>query len=620
MSTAAATDPTTSCIEPGTRVQRSFAVKREAINLELRTVELAFASDAPYERFWGVEVLDVAPTAMRTERIGNGRAPLLMDHDMRDQVGVVASVQIGTDQVARAVVRFGKSARADEIFADVVDGIRANVSVGYVIHKAVLIETGDDRDTYRVTDWEPYEVSIVSVPADHTVGVGRSDAPVIQRPAAIQAQPAARQFQPEPATMATEAPALNTNADAAAERLAERKHIAEMLAIGEQFAKFGGPDIAKKSIEAGETIDVLRTRVMNAITAAQDKPVAHLDMEAKDVKRFSVLKAIRAMADKDWRHAGLEREATEAICKRMGIEQPVHGGFYLPEDVQYAQRFQKRDLTVGTSSAGGYLVATQNMSFIEMLRARARALALGVTVMDGLVGNVTVPKQTAASTAYWLANEATAITESQQTFGQLALTPKVVGAYTELSRLLLQQSSPAAESLVMMDLAKVLALGIDLAIFEGSGASGQPTGISATGGIGSVTGTSIALAGIVEFQTDVATNNALTTGCAYATTPAVAGLLKQRQRFSSTDTPLWRGNVLDGEVEGFAATTSTQLTAASMIFGDFSQVVLAMWGVLEIAQNPYANFGAAITGIRAIQTCDVGVRQAGAFSRATSIT
>ena len=173
----------------------------------------------------------------------------------------------------------------------------------------------------------------------------------------------------------------------------------------------------------------------------------------------------------------------------------------------------------------------------------------------------------------------------------------------------------------MGDLAKVLALAIDLAGFEGSGASGQPTGISNTGGIGSVTGTSIDLAKVIEFQTDVASGNALADGSAYVTTPTIAGLLKGRARISSTDSKtLWDGSILDGNVDGFRATSTTQLTAASMIFGDFSQVVIGERGMLEIALNPYASFATAITGIRAIQSVDVGVRQAAAFSRATSIT
>ncbi|MFN4115223.1 MAG: phage major capsid protein, partial [Inhella sp.] len=341
-----------------------------------------------------------------------------------------------------------------------------------------------------------------------------------------------------------------------------------------------------------------------------------------EVKRFSVLRAIRSLAEKDSKLAGIEREAHQAICKRLGVLESPHGGLFIPADVQMAGRAQQRDLTVGTPTAGGNLVATDLLagSFIELLRARSVVAGLGATMLPGLVGNVQIPKQTGASTAYWLANEAAAITESQQTIGQVPLTPKTLGAYTELSRLLMLQSTPAADQMVMADLARVLALAIDLAALEGPGTGGAPTGISATSGIGAVTGTSLAYAGIVEFQTDVAAGNALTPNSAFVTTPTVAGLLMQRARFSNTDTPLWSGTVLDGQMGGYRATTTTQVTAASMVFGDFSQVVIGEWGFLEIGLNPYANFTAAISGIRAIQTVDIAIRQAAAFSRATSIT
>jgi hypothetical protein len=125
---------------------------------------------------------------------------------------------------------------------------------------------------------------------------------------------------------------------------------------------------------------------------------------------------------------------------------------------------------------------------------------------------------------------------------------------------------------------------------------------------------------VIEFQSDVAAANALTPNCAYVTTPVVAALLTARQRFASTDTPLWQGNLLAGNMVGFRAQATTAVTAASMVFGDFSSVVIGEWGMLEIALNPYANFAAAITGVRAIQTVDVGIRYPGAFSRATSIT
>lgn len=611
---------TASALKPGSRLQRGMQLERAAINQEARTVELAFASETPYERWWGVEILDCSSKSMRLQRIKSG-APLLCDHNTRDQIGVIELVQIGADKVARAVVRFGKSARAEEWFQDVIDGIRSSVSVGYEIHSAKLVETKDGVDTYRVDDWEPYEVSIVSVPADTSVGVGRAageESPVIPPKTTRSKEFPAMQTAPE-ATPAPAAPAIQSQ-DTAARDAAQRKLTAELLAIGDAHERFNGRQLAREAIERGDTnTEALRSHIMNAMTAAQKgtTPAANLDLSRGETQRFSVLKAIRALVDKDWSGAGFERECHLEILKRTGLNAAVHGGFYMPADIQ------KRDLTVGTTTAGGNLVGTnlQPQSFIDLLRARSVCAGLGMTMLTGLVGNVTIPKLTGAATAYWLANEATAITESQQTFGQLALSPKTLGVYTEISRLLMMQSTPAVEALVMEDFARVMALGIDLAVLEGSGSSGQPTGISLTAGIGSVSGSSLALAGVTEFQTDLATGNALTPNCGFVTTPAVAGLLAQRARISSTDSvTLWRGSVLEGTVEGYRARTTTQITAATMTFGDFAQAVLAEWGMLEIALNPFANFGAAISGIRAIQSVDVGIRQAAAFSRATSIT
>ena len=195
--TTATRKPATT-LKPGSTLHRAFLVKRETVDAAARTVELAFASETPYERYWGIEVLDCSPGAVRLDRLTSG-GPLLCDHDTTDQVGVIESVHIGADRVCRAVVRFGKSVRASEVFQDVVDGIRQNVSVGYQIHAAVVVGAADNEDgeiemeetaTYRITDWTPYEVSIVSCPADSSVGIGRSadPTPVI---AVIPATPAA---------------------------------------------------------------------------------------------------------------------------------------------------------------------------------------------------------------------------------------------------------------------------------------------------------------------------------------------------------------------------------------------------------------------------------------------
>jgi HK97 family phage major capsid protein len=160
-------------------IDRAAQFDAGTIDADARTVELSFSSEEPYERYWGIEILGHEQNEVRLGRLNNAGA-LLMDHNTRDQIGVIEKAWIDTaTRKARALVRFGKSVRATEILQDVIDGIRRNVSVSYDIIKMKLMKTEkvdgaeETIDTYRVTDWEPLEVSLVSVPADATVGVGR---------------------------------------------------------------------------------------------------------------------------------------------------------------------------------------------------------------------------------------------------------------------------------------------------------------------------------------------------------------------------------------------------------------------------------------------------------------
>lgn len=238
------------------RAERALLVEKSAIDEATRTATLSFASEAPYERYWGVEILDTTTSSMRQGRLRSG-ANLLCDHDARDVVGVVESVAIGADRVARAVVRFGKSARAEEVWQDVRDGIRRNVSVGYLIHKAQLVDTKDGQETYRVTDWEPFEVSLVSVPADASVGVGRSDAQPSKpaRPTLSLKTQTIKESTMEHTTTAAE-----TTRSYAAE-------IAE-AAAGCTFPK--AAEIAMRSINAGHTLQQFQNEL---ILSVSNKPL-----------------------------------------------------------------------------------------------------------------------------------------------------------------------------------------------------------------------------------------------------------------------------------------------------------------------------------------------------------
>ena len=248
-------------LKPGTRVERSFLVTRAAIDEAARTVELAFSSEEPYDRYWGREVLDHTKKSVRLGRLKAG-GPLLCDHDARDHVGVIESVRIDDDLVGRAVVRFGKSERAQEVWQDVVDGIRRNVSVGYVIHKAQLVETGDKAiDTYRVTDWEPYEVSLVSVPADASVGIGRAmdDNPVVPAAPETSATLPHQEKKMEQVTPAVDTAAIEQRAAQEAQR-----RVNDIFVMGEDHAEFGGIELARAAIKDGTSVADFQRQLLAA--------------------------------------------------------------------------------------------------------------------------------------------------------------------------------------------------------------------------------------------------------------------------------------------------------------------------------------------------------------------
>jgi HK97 family phage major capsid protein/HK97 family phage prohead protease len=606
------------------RLARDFSAtqieKREADGIY--ALSFALSSELPVERWFGTEVLSHAPGAIDMSRISTGAAPLLFNHDWSDPIGMIDGGRIEGGRLMVDAHLFD-TPRAQEVRAMIEGGLK-NVSIGYDIR---AMEENTKTNTYTATDWLPLEGSIVTVPADPSVGLGRSaDEP--EKPVRIvrTGETAVPTPTASPATTkeAIMAETQNAPAGAAAETRSHDSAATERLRIGtlENMARQHkvDSDTLKNWINEGVSVDDAAMRCLDMLTvrAGTEHKVApaELGMSRTEIDKFSMMKAVRAIVNKDWSKAGLELEAHKAIQQRMGGNPLNEHSFYVPLEVQ--KRGATRDMTSAGASGSNYLVGTENMSFIDLLRNRSVAMRMGARMMGGMVGNVTIPRQTASASTSWLSSESTAITEGQPTIGQLSLSPKHVGAYTEISRLLALQSSPDAESLVMADLAQAVGLAVDLAALSGSGASGQPTGITATAGVGSVTGTSLAYAGMLEFQTDI--GNALAPSCGYVTTAAVAALLAARVKFSSTASPLWDGSLLDADVCGFHGMSSAQVAAATMIFGDWAQLVIAEWGSLAIEVNPYANFQAGIIGVRALYAVDIGVRVPGAFSVATSIT
>src|SRR4051812_15926359 len=139
-----------------------------------RSIEFAFSSELPVERWFGSEILSHNSGAADFARL-NGGAQLLFNHDMDRYIGVIERAWMAEDKRAYVRARFSQNEDAQQIMKDVEDGILKNVSFGYQIEEMVMTKKNENEpDEYTATRWTPYEVSFVTVPADPTVGVGRS--------------------------------------------------------------------------------------------------------------------------------------------------------------------------------------------------------------------------------------------------------------------------------------------------------------------------------------------------------------------------------------------------------------------------------------------------------------
>jgi len=407
---------------------------------------------------------------------------------------------------------------------------------------------------------------------------------------------------------------------------AERERTAELLAIGERFEC---SDLARHHIQAGTSVDKFRAAVLehafNGPPVAQDP---NIGMNKKEVKQFSLLRGIRALVEgkENGRNprdlAPFEFDASDAVAEKMG--KPSQG-FYFPRDVMTAPI--QAVMTTGVPADGGNLVATELLasSFIELLRNKMVTRQLGARVLDGLQGNVAFPKQTGTTTMYWVAEDAPITAASQPAIGQVTMSPTTAGAYSDIGRRLILQSSVDVENLVREDLALSIALGLDLVVINGSGAANQPTGILNTTGIGDVAGGTNGAqptwGNIVELETDVAAANADVSGMALLTSPEIRGRLKQTQRFTSTDTPLWETN---NTINGYPGAVSNQIPKTlvkgtssnchAIIFGNWRDVLIGQWGSLDILVDPFTNSAAGTVRIRVLQDVDIAIRHAESFS------
>ena len=625
---------------------------------------MALSSDVEVERrgWFGdrwIEILDHAPSSVRTERMNRGGFPMLDGHRRSHLAGAWEDVRVESDGRIRGTPVFSRSQLGQDVRNDVIDGIRQTTSIGYRVLGARLQEVrveGDDEqvEVWRVTDWEPLEGSWESIPADVGVGAGRSaDGAAI--PVGITESPETAPTGQERTVKDTDGAAPTGVKDSGVDvaqitRDAEatvRKRVADILQL---TAEHGAGELAADMIERGISVgaaarEILKRQAEGLEPTPPPSAQKRVDLSPKEERKYSIAAAIRQAAGEE--APGLETEIHRALHDQIGMDSrasakdvdPRSSSILVPTVGVNWHRDQEgnvvtRDgLDTATSTKGNEAVFTEYGGFLELLRTRMVTTRMGATFLPGLRGNVAFVRQTGAMTLEWVGeNDDSDVSTSDLTLVRVTLSPKTGMGSGFYSRQLLRQNAIGIDSIVEKDLAAVHARGWDLAALFGTGSSNQPTGLWNQSGINSsaIDGV-IDLPAVVDMETEIFADDADAEGMGYVTTPEIRGQAKQKEQFSSSSgRPLWTGTGIEGEMNGYRALASNQVSKDvwnagavdgrhGIFFGDWSQMLLGEWGVLELIVDPFSRKKEGVVEVTSFQMVDVQIAQPTAFVRGTGL-
>tara|TARA_R110002012_G_scaffold86483_2_gene214854 strand:+ start:2272 stop:4347 length:2076 start_codon:yes stop_codon:yes gene_type:complete len=604
-------------------VRQSAEFETRSINVEARTVTLVASSEEPVARSFGQEILSHRADDIDMSFANSGKAPLLYQHDDNQQIGKIERFYLDEkNKITIAEVVFSRNELADEIFRDVVDDIRNCVSIGYQILGMRKVEDASE-PTFAVR-FKVLECSIVSLPADSTVGVIRREEPEnnIDRAEDVETNNI-NHSNKERKMENNENETPKVSVEVSRNDIA--KDNSQILEMGEAF---GQQRLANEFVSGGKNVNEFRSALLGKIKESKNEvELNNVDMSAKEQRNYSILNVVRAQLTNNWKEAGLEKEVSDEIASRTGKNAR---GCYIPNNMNYS----KRDLTAGTNSAGGYLVPEQHMGdmFIDRLKAKSSVVEAGARVIESQ-GDIVIPQLlTGANNVSWVA-EGSAPTESAMTFGQVALSPKGLRGFVDISRILANNSNPDAESIVRDDLVSTFAEKVDQTALVGGG-SNEPVGVIGDSNVPVVAigtnGGNMTYAKLLDMYKSVINNNAMFQDGKWIMNPSLEAKLRQTLKDSSdTASNFIFGD--DRKILGYDSIVTTNMpsnlskgsasnTLSGMIFGDFTQLMIANFSPLDVLVDPYTGSSAGNIRINTYLDMDLGLRHAHSFAVCKDIT
>jgi len=614
-----------------------------------RVVRCSISSETPYARYmadpesgeWvkALEVLGHGPGEIDDTRMRDGL--VIQDNHYGEQIGIMDKPEVKDGKIC-GTIRFGHSQKARDIEADALDGIKRNMSVGYIVneYKRDGVDAATGLPIFRVTSWTPYEASFVNVPADTQVGVGREGHP--------------QNKTPEAATIAAR------SKDQMKLTAEQRQKIRELASA----AHVSGEEVAD-ILTSERSFEEIREELLNrrekylaelakkpAKPAEESRAVLDEGDKAKIRKQYDFVKVLRyyaEVAESKFSNIdiGFEREVSAELAKKTGR---AVQGILLPDFVRAAANAQDGGLTLGTpgyaddASTGGGIsgIGGAGKNVIETLLLSGQFIdalvatlvlreQLGAEVLTGLVGNIAIPKGGSISGG-WVA-EGSNVAKKNPTFGQIEATPHTYGAYVDITRKLLLQSSVNVQAKVLEWLMYACANGLETAAFQGTGSSGQPTGLCTALNSGATAWSNApTFDKIVDLIAAAKTANSYKPSMKFVGNSGVWAKLAKTRDFEiltdGADTPKNVGAIggstrlLDtatNKVLGRDFVEANLMPNAKLLFGDFTQLTVCLWSGTDIIVDPYANDTNGGLRLVALQDSDILIKRTESFKLATGV-
>lgn len=618
----------------------SFEIRKAETEGAEPEIGMSVSSETPvltyaeYNERWQrvYEVLDHGDGSIDMSRCADGL--VILDQHYGDQIGLMTVAVDG--RKLGGIVDFCTGARAQEIKQDAAKGLRRNVSVGYRVDASSYRAEGekDGIPVVRAMSWMPYEASFVPVPADSSVGVGRSDQTegTPSQPKKEKVMKAADETRKLTGDDTVEiyrlARAFNIEPGEADDHVKSDKPVEEFRAMALKKAE-------ADKIEMQRKLDEARNKKPETPTRGVDDPAAQIFAPAEKeevAKRYSIMNVVRHLdamrtGGKCSVDIGYEREVSDEMAKRTG---KAAQGFYVPHNAPVL--VGRQDPFLKTSNGSAFVSSDLLVGqFIDTLRTKMVLTAAGVTTLSGLVGDVFIPKG-GAITGGWVDGENGDGTEGKPTVTQVSGTPKTASGWTDISRRLMMQSSVDVEAFVQNELMNTVARLIEVAGFAGTNDNGQPKGLTGQSGVNtpSVTTNAPTRAEMLGAVEAIMSDNADFEGMSWIMRPTgwallanvADGILENRAGDENVST-FGVGSLLKPETKsmlGFPYHVSMNVPNHALFFGAWAQLVIGLWSGVDLLVDPYTNSTSGATRIVALQDADIMCRHGEAFSYMAALT